>query len=182
MAKVVPINKKERKLWKKWERQGFSEQQRRSFLNQERRFQRELEEFERNRRNDEEQQRRDDTLLQPVTNEEKKLWAKWKGSGLIDKNCAILLKQHREWEKELEEHKARMIELYKQGKVSAEEVLPYLDIDPKQEREANIVVACILAIPVLLIVLVVFFFVSQPMILMCICWAIGMLLAMAFGR
>lgn len=123
MAKVVPINKKERKLWRKWERQGFSEQQRRRFLNHDRRLRREL-----------------------------------------------------------EESKARMLELYKQGKVSAEEVLPYYETDPKLEREANIFVACILAIPVLLIVLVVFFFVSQPMILMCICWAIGMLLAMAFGR
>ena len=128
MAKVVPINKKERKLWRKWERQGFSEQQRRRFLNHDRRLRREL-----------------------------------------------------------EESKARMLELYKQGKVSAQEVLPYYEEkDPKAyrkaEREANIFVACILAIPVLLIVLVVFFFVSQPMILMCICWAIGMLLAMAFGR
>ena len=121
-------------------------------------------------------------ILVPENKEEEKLWAKWKGSGLIDKNCAILLKQHREWEKKLEEHKARMIELYKQGKVSAEEVLPYLDIDPKQEREANIVVACILAVPVILIVLAVFFFISQPMILMSIIWVIGMLLAMAFGR
>lgn len=124
MAKVVPINKKERKLWKKWERQGFSEQQRRRFLNQERRFQRKL-----------------------------------------------------------EEHKARLPELYKQGKASAEELLLYYEeTDPKTQRANDIFVACILAIPVLLIVLVVFFFVSQPMILMCICWAIGMLLAMAFGR
>ena len=128
MAKVVPINKKERILWRKWESQGFSEQQRRRFLNHYRRLRREL-----------------------------------------------------------EESKARMLELYKQGKVSALEVLPYYEEkDPKAyrkaEREANIVVACILAVPVLLIVLVVFFFVSQPMILMCICWVIGMLLAMAFGR
>ena len=124
MAKVVPINKKERKLWKKWERQGFSARQRRSFLNQERRFQRKM-----------------------------------------------------------EERKARLPELYKQGKASAEELLLYYEeTDPKTQRANDIFVACILAIPVLLIVLVVFFFVSQPMILMCICWAIGMLLAMAFGR
>lgn len=124
MSKVVPINKKERKLWKKWERQGFSERQRRSFLNQERRFQRKM-----------------------------------------------------------EERKARLPELYKQGKASAEELLLYYEeTDPKTQRANDIFVACILAIPVLLIVLVVFFFVSQPMILMCICWAIGMLLAMAFGR
>lgn len=124
MAKVVPINKKERKLWKKWERQGFSEQQRRRFLNQERRFQRKI-----------------------------------------------------------EERKARLPELYKQGKASAEELLLYYEeTDPKTQRANDIFVACILAIPVLLIVLVVFFFVSQPMILMCICWVIGMLLAMAFGR
>lgn len=124
MAKVVPINKKERKLWKKWERQGFSEQQRRRFLNQERRFQRKM-----------------------------------------------------------EERKARLPELYKQGKASAEDLLLYYEeTDPKTQRANDIFVACILAIPVLLIVLVVFFFVSQPMILMCICWAIGMLLAMAFGR
>lgn len=124
MAKVVPINKKERKLWKKWERQGFSEQQRRRFLNQERRFQRKM-----------------------------------------------------------EERKARLPELYKQGKASAEELLLYYEeTDPKTQRANDIFVACILAIPVFLIVLVVFFFVSQPMILMCICWAIGMLLAMAFGR
>lgn len=124
MAKVVPINKKERKLWKKWERQGFSEQQRRRFLNQERRF-----------------------------------------------------------ERKMEERKARLPELYKQGKASAEELLLYYEeTDPKTQRANDIFVACILAIPVLLIVLVVFFFVSQPMILMCICWVIGMLLAMAFGR
>lgn len=124
MSKVVPINKKERKLWRKWERQGFSEQQRRRFLNQERRFQRKM-----------------------------------------------------------EERKARLPELYKQGKASAEELLLYYEeTDPKTQRANDIFVACILAIPVLLIVLVVFFFVSQPMILMCICWAIGMLLAMAFGR
>lgn len=128
MAKVVPINKKERRLWKKWERQGFSEQQRRRFLNQERRFQREC-----------------------------------------------------------EEHKARLPELYKQGKVSAEELLLYYEeTDPKAyrkaSREANIFAACILAVPVILIVLVVFFFVCRPMILMIIIWVIGMLLAMAFGR
>lgn len=128
MAKVVPINKKERKLWRKWERQGFSEQQRRRFLNQERRFQRKM-----------------------------------------------------------EERKAHLPELYKQGKASAEELLLYYEeTDPKAyrkaSREANIFVACILGVPVLLVVLVVFFFVSQPMILMSIIWVIGMLLAMAFGR
>lgn len=124
MAKVVPINKKERKLWKKWERQGFSERQRRSFLNQERRFQRKM-----------------------------------------------------------EERKARLPELYKQGKASAEELLLYYEeTDPKTQRANDIFVACILAIPVILIVLVVFFFACQPMILMSIIWVIGMLLAMAFGR
>lgn len=124
MAKVVPINKKERKLWKKWERQGFSERQRRSFLNQERRFQRKM-----------------------------------------------------------EERKARLPELYKQGKASAEELLLYYEeTDPKTQRANDIFVACILAIPVLLIVLVVFFFACQPMLLMSIIWVIGMLLAMAFGR
>ncbi len=128
MAKVVPINKKERKLWRKWERQGFSEQQRRHFLNQERRFQRKM-----------------------------------------------------------EEHKARLPELYKQGKASAEELLLYYEEkDPKAyrkaKRESNIAIACILAVPVILIVLVVFFFVCQPMLLMSIIWVIGMLMAMAFGR
>ena len=124
MAKVVPINKKERKLWRKWERQGFSEQQRRRFLNQERRFQRKM-----------------------------------------------------------EERKARLPELYKQGKASAEELLLYYEeTDPKTQRANDIFVACILAIPVLLVVLVVFFFASQPMLLMSIIWVIGMLLAMAFGR
>lgn len=124
MAKVVPINKKERKLWKKWERQGFSEQQRRRFLNQERRFQRKM-----------------------------------------------------------EERKARLPELYKQGKASAEELLLYYEeTDPKTQRANDIFVACILAIPVILVVLVVFFFACQPMLLMSIIWVIGMLLAMAFGR
>lgn len=124
MAKVVPINKKERRLWKKWERQGFSEQQRRRFLNQERRFQRKM-----------------------------------------------------------EERKARLPELYKQGKASAEELLQYYEeTDPKTQRANDIFVACILAVPVILIVLAVFFFISQPMILMSIIWVIGMLLAMAFGR
>ena len=124
MAKVVPINKKERKLWRKWERQGFSEQQRRRFLNQERRFQRKM-----------------------------------------------------------EERKARLPELYKQGKASAEELLLYYEeTDPKTQRANDIFVACILAIPVILVVLVVFFFACQPMLLMSIIWVIGMLLAMAFGR
>ena len=124
MSKVVPINKKERKLWKKWERQGFSERQRRSFLNQERRFQRKM-----------------------------------------------------------EERKARLPELYKQGKASAEELLLYYEeTDPKTQRANDIFVACILAIPVILVVLVVFFFACQPMLLMSIIWVIGMLLAMAFGR
>lgn len=93
------------------------------------------------------------------------------------------MNQERRFQRKMEERKARLPELYKQGKASAEELLLYYEeTDPKTQRANDIFVACILAIPVFLIVLVVFFFVSQPMILMCICWAIGMLLAMAFGR
>ena len=43
-------------------------------------------------------------------------------------------------------------------------------------------IACLLGVPFILVVLVVFIFISKPMILMCIIWVIGMLLAMAFGR
>lgn len=118
--------------------------------------------------------------IHPENDKERALWTEWKAFGFTDEKCAIQLEQYREEEKEFEEYKARLPELYKQGKASAEELM--ILVSPKQEREANIFVACILAIPVLLIVLVVFFFVSQPMILMCICWVIGMLLAMAFGR
>ena len=128
-------------------------------------------------------------ILVPENKEEEKLWSKWSCSGLTDEDCVILLKQHREEEKRLEkkgleEHNARLLELYKQGKMSKEEFMRYYIYtpDPKQDREANIVIACILAVPVILIVLAVFFFISQPMILMCIIWVIGMLLAMAFGR
>lgn len=121
--------------------------------------------------------------IHPENEKERARWTEWKAFGLTDEKCVIQLKQYREEEKAYEERKARLPELYKQGKASAEELLLYYEeTDPKTQRANDIFVACILAIPVLLIVLVVFFFVSQPMILMCICWAIGMLLAMAFGR
>lgn len=118
--------------------------------------------------------------IHPENETERALWTEWKAFGLTDEKCVIQLQQHREEEKAFEEYKARLPELYKQGKASAEELM--LLCTPKQEREANIVIACILAVPVLLIVLAVFFFISQPMILMSIIWVIGMLLAMAFGR
>lgn len=125
--------------------------------------------------------------IHPENDKERALWTEWKAFGFTDEKCAIQLEQYREEEKEFEEYKARLPELYKQGKASAEELLLYYEeTDPKAyrkaSREANIFVACILGVPVLLVVLVVFFFVSQPMILMSIIWVIGMLLAMAFGR
>lgn len=93
------------------------------------------------------------------------------------------MNQERRFQRKMEERKARLPELYKQGKASAEELLLYYEeTDPKTQRANDIFVGCILAIPVLLIVLVVFFFASQPMILMSIIWVIGMLLSMAFGR
>ena len=118
--------------------------------------------------------------IHPENENERARWTEWKAFGLTDEKCAIQLEQYREEEKEFEEYKARLPELYKQGKASAEELM--ILVTPKQERETNIVIACILAVPVILIVLAVFFFISQPMILMSIIWVIGMLLAMAFGR
>ena len=56
------------------------------------------------------------------------------------------------------------------------------EITKKNEREADIFIACLLGVPFILVVLVVFIFISKPMILMCIIWVIGMLLALAFGR
>ena len=56
------------------------------------------------------------------------------------------------------------------------------EITRTNEREADIFIACLLGVPFILVVLVVFIFISKPMILMCIIWVIGMLLAMAFGR
>lgn len=120
--------------------------------------------------------------IHPENENERARWTEWKAFGLTDEKCVIQLKQYREEEKAYEERKAHLLELYKQGKVSAEEVLQNYASDPKLEREANIFAACILAVPVILIVLVVFFFVCRPMILMIIIWVIGMLLAMAFGR
>lgn len=118
--------------------------------------------------------------IHPENEKERARWTEWKAFGLTDEKCVIQLKQYREEEKAYEERKAHLLELYKQGKASAEELM--ILVTPKQEREANIVIACILAVPVILIVLAVFFFVCRPMILMIIIWVIGMLLAMAFGR
>ena len=119
----------------------------------------------------------------PINKKERQLWKKWERQGFSEQQRRRFLNQERRFQRKMEERKARLPELYKQGKASAEELLLYYEeTDPKTQRANDIFVACILAIPVLLIVLVVFFFVSQPMILMCICWAIGMLLAMAFGR
>lgn len=74
-------------------------------------------------------------ILVPENKEEEKLWSKWSCSGLTDENCVILLKQHREEEKRLEkkgleEHNARLLELYKQGKMSKEEFMRYYIYTP----------------------------------------------------
>lgn len=80
--------------------------------------------------------------------------------------------QEREIIKKNERRKARKLQGYVQER----------EITKKLEREADIFAACLLGVPFILVVLVVFIFISKPMILMCIIWVIGMLLALAFGR
>lgn len=185
MEKALPMNENENLLWGKWKGTGVSEHQRSRLLIQHRLEERKKKEYECNRKNDEDQQRRADMQLLPFTKEERRLWRQWTRQGITGRDRRKLLKherrkarilqgylQKREITKKNEREKARKL----QGHVQERE------ITKKNEREADIFIACLLGVPFILVVLVVFIFISKPMILMCIIWVIGMLLAMAFGR
>lgn len=185
MEKALPMNENENLLWGKWKGTGVSEHQRSRLLIQHRLEERKKKEYECNRKNDEDQQRRADMQLLPFTKEERRLWRQWTRQGITGRDRRKLLKherrkarklqgylQKREITKKNEREKARKL----QGHVQERE------ITKKNEREADIFIACLLGVPFILVVLVVFIFISKPMILMCIIWVIGMLLAMVFGR
>lgn len=164
MERALPMNEEENLLWEKWKESGVSEQQRSHLLIQHRLEERKKKEYECNRKNDEDQQRRADMQLLPFTKEERRLWRQWTRQGITGRDRRKLLKHER--------RKARKLQGYLQKR----------EITKKNEREADIFIACLLGVPFILVVLVVFIFISKPMILMCIIWVIGMLLAMAFGR
>ena len=166
------MNENENLLWGKWKGTGVSEHQRSRLLIQHRLEERKKKEYECNRKNDENQQRRADMQLLPFTKEEKRLWRQWTRQGITGRDRRKLLKHER--------RKARKL----QGCVPKREqgCVQKREIAKKNEREADIFIACLLGVPFILVVLVVFIFISKPMILMCIIWVIGMLLAMAFGR
>lgn len=163
MERALPINEEENLLWEKWKESGVSEQQRSHLLIQHRLEERKKKEYECNRKNDENQQRRADMQLLPFTKEEKRLWRQWTRQGITGRDRRKLLKHER--------RKARKL----QGCV------PKREIAKKNEREADIFVGCLFGVPFILVVLVVFIFISKPMIPMCIIWIIGMLLEMALG-
>lgn len=184
MEKALSMNENENLLWGKWKGTGVSEHQRSRLLIQHRLEERKKKEYECNRKNDEDQQRRADMQLLPFTKEERKLWRQWTRQGITGRDRRKLLKherrkarklqgylQKREITKKNEREKARKL----QGHVQERE------ITKKNEREADIFIACLLGVPFILVVLVVFIFISKPMILMCIIWVIGMLLALAFA-
>ena len=172
MEKALPMNENENLLWGKWKGTGVSEHQRSRLLIQHRLEERKKKEYECNRKNDEDQQRRADMQLLPFTKEERRLWRQWTRQGITGRDRRKLLKHER--------RKARKL----QGCVPKREqgCVQKREIAKKNEREADIFIACLLGVPFILVVLVVFIFISKPMILMCIIWVIGMLLAMAFGR
>ena len=206
MEKALPMNENENLLWGKWKGTGVSEHQRSRLLIQHRLEERKKKEYECNRKNDEDQQRRADMQLLPFTKEERRLWRQWTRQGITGRDRRKLLKherrkarklqgylQKREITKKNEREKARKL----QGHVQEREItkknerekarklqghVQEREITKKNEREADIFIACLLGVPFILVVLVVFIFISKPMILMCIIWVIGMLLAMVFGR
>lgn len=163
MERALPMNENENLLWEKWKESGVSEQQRSHLLIQHRLEERKKKEYECNRKNDENQQRRADMQLLPFTKEEKRLWRQWTRQGITGRDRRKLLKHER--------RKARKL----QGCVQKREIAK------KNEREADIFVGCLFGVPFILVVLVVFIFISKPMIPMCIIWIIGMLLEMALG-
>ena len=163
MERALPMNEEENLLWEKWKESGVSEQQRSHLLIQHRLEERKKKEYECNRKNDENQQRRADMQLLPFTKEEKRLWRQWTRQGITGRYRRKLLKHER--------RKARKLQGYVQKR----------EIAKKNEREADIFVGCLFGVPFILVVLVVFIFISKPMIPMCIIWIIGMLLEMALG-
>lgn len=163
MERALPMNEEENLLWEKWKESGVSEQQRSHLLIQHRLEERKKKEYECNRKNDENQQRRADMQLLPFTKEEKRLWRQWTRQGITGRDRRELLKHER--------RKARKLQDYVQKR----------EIAKKNERETDIFFGCLFGVPFILVVLVVFIFISKPMIPMCIIWIIGTLLAMAFG-
>ena len=206
MEKALPMNENENLLWGKWKGTGVSEHQRSRLLIQHRLEERKKKEYECNRKNDEDQQRRADMQLLPFTKEERRLWRQWTRHGITGRDRRKLLKherrkarklqgylQKREITKKNEREKARKLQGYlqkreitkKNEREKARKLQGHVqerEITKKNEREADIFIACLLGVPFILVVLIVFIFISKPMILMCIIWVIGMLLAMAFGR
>lgn len=206
MEKALPMNENENLLWGKWKGTGVSEHQRSRLLIQHRLEERKKKEYECNRKNDEDQQRRADMQLLPFTKEERRLWRQWTRQGITGRDRRKLLKherrkarklqgylQKREITKKNEREKARKLKGHvqereitkKNEREKARKLQGYVqkrEITKKNEREADIFIACLLGVPFILVVLVVFILISKPMILMCIIWVIGMLLALAFGR
>lgn len=206
MEKALPMNENENLLWGKWKGTGVSEHQRSRLLIQHRLEERKKKEYECNRKNDEDQQRRADMQLLPFTKEERRLWRQWTRQGITGRDRRKLLKherrkarklqgylQKREITKKNEREKARKLKGHvqereitkKNEREKARKLQGYVqkrEITKKNEREADTFIACLLGVPFILVVLVVFILISKPMILMCIIWVIGMLLALAFGR
>lgn len=165
MEKALPMNENENLLWGKWKGTGVSEHQRSRLLIQHRLEERKKKEYECNRKNDEDQQRRADMQLLPFTKEERRLWRQWTRQGITGRDRRKLLKherrkarklqgylQKREITKKNEREKARKL----QGHVQERE------ITKKNERETDIFIACLLGVPFILVVLVVFIFISKP--------------------
>lgn len=109
--------------------------------------------------------------LLPFTKEEKRLWRQWTRQGITGRDRRKLLKHERRKARKLQGY----IQKREQGYVQKREIAK------KNEREADIFVGCLFGVPFILVVLVVFIFISKPMIPMCIIWIIGMLLEMALG-
>ncbi len=165
---LLPFTKEERRLWRQWTRQGITGRDRRKLLKHERRKARKLQGYlqkrEITKKNEREKARKLQGYLQKreITKKNEREKAR-KLKGHV---------QEREITKKNEREKARKLQGYVQKR----------EITKKNEREADIFIACLLGVPFILVVLVVFILISKPMILMCIIWVIGMLLALAFGR
>lgn len=171
MERALPMNEEENLHWEKWKESGVSEQQRSHLLIQHRLEERKKKEYECNRKNDENQQRRADMQLLPFTKEEKRLWRQWTRQGITGRDRRKLLKHER--------RKARKLQGYVQKREQG--CVQKREIAKKNEREADIFFGCLFGVPFILVVLVLFIFISKPMIPMCIIWIIGMLLEMALG-
>ena len=157
IERAVPIGKREKRLWKQWEKEGVSKRQRSELLGQYREQERKKKELER--------QKNEDAMKDayPKTPEEMYLWDRWMREGNPENMRLALLRSFREHQQELEAQQ------------------PSPEEQAKAEREANIIIFCLFGIPFILVVLAIYIFISKPMILLCIIWAIGTLIALALG-